>query len=83
MFAIPFSSQQSHCYHTPSSPHPTPTQPQRVTSEAHIGTKINAQVAEAKAKMLKKDKKGALYCLKRKKMFENEITKIQVERRRA
>eukprot|EP00618_Florenciella_parvula_P008366 CAMPEP_0119475716 /NCGR_PEP_ID=MMETSP1344-20130328/6495_1 /TAXON_ID=236787 /ORGANISM="Florenciella parvula, Strain CCMP2471" /LENGTH=277 /DNA_ID=CAMNT_0007509301 /DNA_START=204 /DNA_END=1038 /DNA_ORIENTATION=- len=45
--------------------------------EAHIGTKITAQTTEAKAKLAKKDKKGALICMKRKKMFENEITKIQ------
>mmetsp|Transcript_4317 Transcript_4317/g.9036 ORF Transcript_4317/g.9036 Transcript_4317/m.9036 type:complete len:215 (-) Transcript_4317:159-803(-) len=49
----------------------------RRRSEAHIGTKITAQTAEAKAKLAKKDKKGALICMKRKKMFENEITKIQ------
>lgn len=34
-------------------------------------------VAEAKAKMAKKDKKGALFAMKRKKMYEAEIEKIQ------
>ena len=43
----------------------------------HLDKKIQQQMAEARAKMQKKDKRGALYCLKRKKMFEKEIEKIQ------
>lgn len=45
--------------------------------EVHIQKKIDAMVAEAKAKMAKKDKKGALFAMKRKKMYEAEIDKIQ------
>ena len=36
--------------------------------QVHLDKKIEQQTAEAKAKMAKKDKRGALYCLKRKKM---------------
>lgn len=43
----------------------------------HLDKKIEQQINEAKAKMAKKDKRGALYCLKRKKMYEAEIEKIQ------
>jgi charged multivesicular body protein 4 len=45
--------------------------------ESHIDKKITAQLVEAKKKSAAKDKKGALFCLKRKKMFEAEINKIQ------
>lgn len=45
--------------------------------ESHIEKKITAQLVEAKKKSAAKDKKGALFCLKRKKMFESEINKIQ------
>jgi len=45
--------------------------------EMHINKKIAAMVTEAKAKMAKKDKKGALFAMKRKKMYEAEIDKIQ------
>jgi charged multivesicular body protein 4 len=38
--------------------------------------KIDQQLDEARAKSAAKDKKGALFCLKRKKMYENEINKI-------
>lgn len=44
--------------------------------EQHLEKKIEQLVAEAKAKMAKKDKKGALYSLKRKKLYEAEIDKI-------
>jgi len=44
--------------------------------EAHLEKKIEDLVAEAKAKMAKKDKKGALFALKRKKLYEAEIDKI-------
>ncbi|KAJ8612212.1 hypothetical protein CTAYLR_002904 [Chrysophaeum taylorii] len=44
--------------------------------QVHLDKKIEQQVTEAKAKMAKKDKRGALYCLKRKKMYEAEIDKI-------
>ncbi|CAB9515814.1 body protein 4B [Seminavis robusta] len=45
--------------------------------EEHILKKVEAQVAEAKAKMAKGDKKGALFAMKRKKMYEAEADKIQ------
>jgi len=45
--------------------------------QEHIGQKIEQVVKEAKAKLAKKDKKGALYAMKRKKMYEIEIDKIQ------
>jgi charged multivesicular body protein 4 len=45
--------------------------------EEHIAKKIEAALAEAKAKHLKKDKNGALFCLKRKKMYEAEVAKLQ------
>jgi len=44
--------------------------------EAHLEKQIEQLVAEAKAKMAKKDKKGALFALKRKKLYEAEIDKI-------
>jgi charged multivesicular body protein 4 len=45
--------------------------------EEHIVKKIEAALAEAKQKSLKKDKNGALFALKRKKMYETEVTKLQ------
>jgi charged multivesicular body protein 4 len=45
--------------------------------EEHIVKKIEAALQEAKAKSLKKDKNGALFALKRKKMYETEVTKLQ------
>jgi len=44
--------------------------------QVHLDKQVEKQTAEAKAKMGKKDKRGALYCLKRKKMYEAEIEKI-------
>mmetsp|Transcript_3212 Transcript_3212/g.10626 ORF Transcript_3212/g.10626 Transcript_3212/m.10626 type:complete len:228 (+) Transcript_3212:125-808(+) len=44
--------------------------------QIHLDKKIEQQLGEAKQKMAKKDKRGALYCLKRKKMYEAEIEKI-------
>lgn len=44
--------------------------------QVHLDKKIEQQVSEAKQRMAKKDKRGALYCLKRKKMYEKEIEKI-------
>jgi len=44
--------------------------------EQHLEKKMEQLTAEAKAKMAKKDKKGALFALKRKKMYEAEIDKI-------
>ncbi|CAM9721264.1 unnamed protein product [Choristocarpus tenellus] len=44
--------------------------------EAHIQKKIKAQLLDAKAKSGTKDKRGALFALKRKKMYEGEINKI-------
>lgn len=43
----------------------------------HIMKKIDGCVAEAKAKMAKGDKKGALFSMKRKKLYEAEIDKIE------
>lgn len=45
--------------------------------EEHIQRKIDAMVKEAKDKMAKKDKKGALFAMKRKKLYEKEMEKIQ------
>ena len=42
--------------------------------QAHLDKQIAKQVAEAKAKMAKKDRRGALFCLKKKKMYEAEIS---------
>lgn len=45
--------------------------------EEHIQKKIEAALQEAKLKSQKKDKNGALFALKRKKMYEAEISKLQ------
>merc|ERR1712039_436761 len=45
--------------------------------EAHVETKLDKMVLEAKQKMAKGDKKGALYAMKRKKLYEQEQQKIQ------
>mmetsp|Transcript_11824 Transcript_11824/g.26256 ORF Transcript_11824/g.26256 Transcript_11824/m.26256 type:complete len:231 (+) Transcript_11824:109-801(+) len=45
--------------------------------EEHIQRKVDAMVKEAKTKMGKGDKKGALFAMKRKKLYEAEIDKIQ------
>jgi len=44
--------------------------------EEHTQRKIDKLVADAKAKMAKGDKKGALYLMKRKKLHEAEMDKI-------
>lgn len=46
------------------------------TRENHIQKKIKAQLLDAKAKSSAKDKKGALFALKRKKMYEGEVNKL-------
>ena len=43
--------------------------------EAHIGKRVELALAEARQKAIKKDKRGALFALKRKRLFESEITK--------
>jgi charged multivesicular body protein 4 len=45
--------------------------------EEHIQKKIEASLQEAKVKSQKKDKNGALFALKRKKMYEAEVAKLQ------
>jgi charged multivesicular body protein 4A/B len=45
--------------------------------EEHIQKKIDAALQEAKLKSQRKDKNGALFALKRKKMYESEISKLQ------
>lgn len=45
--------------------------------EGFVQKKIDAQMAEARARSKRKDKKGALMCLKRKKLYEKEIQKYQ------
>jgi charged multivesicular body protein 4A/B len=45
--------------------------------EEHINKKIELSVVEARQKMGKNDKNGALFALKRKKMFEAEVSKLQ------
>lgn len=44
--------------------------------ENHIQKKIKAQLLDAKAKSNAKDKRGALFALKRKKMYEGEVNKL-------
>lgn len=45
--------------------------------EEHLERKIEVMVNEAKTKMANKDKKGALFSMKRKKLYEQELDKIQ------
>mmetsp|Transcript_25680 Transcript_25680/g.29335 ORF Transcript_25680/g.29335 Transcript_25680/m.29335 type:complete len:225 (+) Transcript_25680:134-808(+) len=45
--------------------------------QEHISKKIDGLVSVAKAKMAKGDKKGALFAMKRKKLYETEIDKIE------
>lgn len=44
--------------------------------EGHIQKKIKVQLLDAKAKSSAKDKRGALFALKRKKMYEGEVNKL-------
>ena len=44
--------------------------------ETYIQKKIKAQLLDAKAKSKAKDKQGAMFALKRKKMFEGEVNKL-------
>jgi len=44
--------------------------------EEHLQRKIDAMGVEAKAKMAKKDKKGAMFAMKRRKLYEAEMDKI-------
>eukprot|EP00742_Colponemidia_sp_Colp-10_P000367 GILJ01000404.1.p1 GENE.GILJ01000404.1~~GILJ01000404.1.p1 ORF type:complete len:224 (-),score=58.93 GILJ01000404.1:237-908(-) len=44
--------------------------------QLHIEKKIGAQLEEARAKTKAKDKRGALFALKRKKMYEAEVSKL-------
>lgn len=48
--------------------------------EVHISKKVEAALNEAKQKALQKNQKAALLALKRKKIYENEITKLQSAR---
>ena len=45
--------------------------------EEHLEKKIQLQLAEARQKSAAQDKRGALFCLKRKKMMEAEVSRIQ------
>lgn len=45
--------------------------------EQHIVKKIALQLSEAKQKSAAKDKRGAIFALKRKKMYEAEVEKLQ------
>lgn len=45
--------------------------------EEHVARKMEDTIKEAKLKMSKGDKKGALFAMKRKKLYEAEIDKIQ------
>lgn len=45
--------------------------------EEHLEKKIEQMTKEAKGKLAAKDKKGAMFALKRKKLYESEIEKIQ------
>lgn len=44
--------------------------------EEHLQRKVDAMAKEAKAKMARKDKKGAMFAMKRRKLYEQEIIKI-------
>lgn len=44
--------------------------------EEHLQRKIDAMGKEAKMKMAKKDKKGAMFAMKRRKLYEQEMDKI-------
>lgn len=44
--------------------------------EDHLQRKIDAMGKEAKAKMARKDKKGAMFAMKRRKLYEQEMDKI-------
>ena len=45
--------------------------------EKHVTLKINAAKAEALTKSKSGDKKGAIFAVKKIKMYEEEVTKIQ------
>lgn len=44
--------------------------------DAHLTRKINAQAAEAREKLKAKDKRGAMMALRRKKLYEAEVAKL-------
>merc|ERR1719164_410140 len=44
--------------------------------QAHLQKKVEQQIVDAKQKMAKKDQRGALFCMKRKKMYQAEVEKI-------
>ena len=44
--------------------------------QAHLQKKVEQQIVDAKQKMVKKDQRGALFCMKRKKMYQAEVEKI-------
>ncbi|KAG5177041.1 Snf7-domain-containing protein [Tribonema minus] len=75
-----FGKKKSAASGTPTDPTPTIMKLQETIDtlekrETHLQKKIKAQLLEAKAKS-QTDKKGALFALKRKKMYEAEINKI-------
>ena len=45
--------------------------------EAHLNERVEKLVAEAKQKNAKGDKRGALFALKKKKLHEKELAKIE------
>jgi charged multivesicular body protein 4 len=49
---------------------------QQEKRENHIQSKVDALVSTAKSKMVAGDKKGALFAMKQKKMYEAEMDKI-------
>ncbi len=53
-----------------------PNRNEKNSRENHIQKKIKAQLLDAKAKSAAKDKRGALFALKRKKMYEGEVNKL-------
>jgi charged multivesicular body protein 4 len=55
----------------------TNLQPFLFNREEHISRKVDSMIKEAKEKMAKGDKKGALFAMKRKKLYESEVDKIQ------
>jgi len=90
MFSNLFGKKKAEAPTTVSAtPTRTPSDPQQTVvklreaiktqekREEHVGKKIDTMVVEAKSKMARGDKKGALFAMKRKKLYEAEVDKIQ------
>jgi len=49
-------------------------------SEAHVQKQVDALLKQAREKKKKGDRKGALFCLKKRKMLSAQIDKLQAAR---